>query len=111
LPARLRDDLIDPLCVAALNTPAAEASASVLLRVLRDALFGGRGAADLLLPRATLDRLLPSPALAWLAARGADMPARPARRHAAARRHPVACRRRALRRSPCWPAPRPKPHA
>jgi squalene-associated FAD-dependent desaturase len=73
LPARLRDDLIDPLCVAALNTPAAEASASVLLRVLRDALFGGRGAADLLLPRATLDRLLPSPALAWLAARGADI--------------------------------------
>jgi hypothetical protein len=59
LPARLRDDLIDPLCVAALNTPAAEASASVLLRVLRDALFSGPGAADLLLPRVTLDHLLP----------------------------------------------------
>lgn len=73
LPARLRDDLIDPLCVAALNTPAVEASASVLLRVLRDALFSGPGAADLLLPRATLDHLLPSPALAWLAARGADI--------------------------------------
>ena len=73
LPARLRDDLIDPLCVAALNTPAAEASASVLLRVLRDALFSGPGAADLLLPRVTLDHLLPRPALAWLATRGAEL--------------------------------------
>jgi hydroxysqualene dehydroxylase len=73
LPARLRDDLIDPLCVAALNTPAAAASASVLLRVLRDALFSGPGGADLLLPRATLDHLLPSPALTWLAAHGADI--------------------------------------
>ena len=40
---RVRDDLIDPLCVAALNTPADEASATVFLRVLRDALFGGPG--------------------------------------------------------------------
>ena len=53
LPARVRDELIDPLCVAALNTPAAEASASVFLRVLKDALFSGAGSADLLLPRAT----------------------------------------------------------
>ena len=64
LPASVRQDLIDPLCVAALNTPAAQASAGVLLRVLRDALFGGPGAADLLLPRVTLDALLPGPAAA-----------------------------------------------
>jgi len=62
--------LIDPLCVAALNTPAAEASASVLLTVLRDALFSGRGSADMLLPRRPLDALLPHPAHAWLQARG-----------------------------------------
>jgi squalene-associated FAD-dependent desaturase len=71
LPARLRADLIDPLCVAALNTPADEASAAVLLRVLHDALFSGRGGADLLLPRVPLDALLPAPAARWLQLRGA----------------------------------------
>jgi squalene-associated FAD-dependent desaturase len=65
--------MIDPLCVAALNTPAAEASAAVLLRVLRDAIFGGRGSADLMLPRRSLAELLPLPAARWLAARGATL--------------------------------------
>lgn len=69
----LRRDLIDPLCVAALNTPASEASASVFLRVLRDALFSGPGSADLLLPRASLSALFPAPASAWLTARGATL--------------------------------------
>ena len=73
LPAVIRAQLIDPLCIAALNTPAVEASASVLLRVLRDALFSGPGAADLLLPRAPLDDLLPGPAAAWLARAGAEL--------------------------------------
>lgn len=71
LPAALRRDLVDPLCVAALNTPAEEASAAVFLRVLRDALFTGAGSSDLLLPRAALARLLPGPAAAWLERRGA----------------------------------------
>jgi hydroxysqualene dehydroxylase len=65
--------LIEPLCVAALNTPAHQASAQVLLTVLRDALFGAPGAADLLLPRAPLDALLPDAAHAWLTARGATV--------------------------------------
>jgi predicted NAD/FAD-binding protein len=43
----------------------------VLLTVLRDALFGAPGAADLLLPRAPLDALLPTAAQRWLQARGA----------------------------------------
>jgi squalene-associated FAD-dependent desaturase len=71
LPAALRRDLVDPLCVAALNTPADEASAAVFLRVLRDALFAGEGSSDLLLPRAPLGRLLPAPASDWLERRGA----------------------------------------
>jgi hydroxysqualene dehydroxylase len=71
LPERVRVDLIDPLCVAALNTPSHEASAQVFLRVLRDALFGARGGADLLLPRRPLGDLLPQPAMRWLAAQGA----------------------------------------
>jgi hydroxysqualene dehydroxylase len=73
LPPAVRRLLIDPLCVAALNTPARDASAQVLLRVLRDALFSGPGAADLLLPRRPLGELLPQPALRWLAGRGATV--------------------------------------
>ncbi|MBL8307868.1 MAG: FAD-dependent oxidoreductase [Rubrivivax sp.] len=69
----VRDLLIDPLCVAALNTPARDASAAVLLRVLQDALFGGHGAADLLLPRRPLGELLPEPAWRWLGAAGAKL--------------------------------------
>ena len=73
LPAPVRQLLIDPLCVAALNTPASDASAQVLLRVLRDALFSGRGGADLLLPRRSLHALLPQPAQAWLLQAGASI--------------------------------------
>ena len=71
LPKAVRDDLIDPLCVAALNTPAQDASATVFLRVLKDALFSGRGSADLLLPRSSLSALLPEPAGRWLTDAGA----------------------------------------
>jgi squalene-associated FAD-dependent desaturase len=73
LSQRLRDELIDPLCVAALNTPAVQASAAVFLRILRDALFSGPGSADLLLPRRSLSLLLPLPAHEWLAAHGTDL--------------------------------------
>jgi squalene-associated FAD-dependent desaturase len=73
LPGAVRELLIDPLCVAALNTPASQASASVWLRVLRDALFGGPGSADLLLPRRPLTALLPEPAAAWLRHAGVDV--------------------------------------
>jgi len=73
LPVAVQHGLIEPLCVAALNTPAAQASASVFLRVLRDALFDGRGSADLLLPRQPLSQLLPGPALAWLRRQGASV--------------------------------------
>ncbi len=73
LPRTIRADLIDPLCIAALNTPPAEASAATLLVVLRDALFAGRGSADLLLPRRPLGELLPDPAARWLRAAGAEL--------------------------------------
>jgi squalene-associated FAD-dependent desaturase len=73
LPAVVRAELVEPLCVAALNTPAEEASAAVFLRVLRDALFSGPGSADLLFPRVGLSALLPDPAQQWLCAAGADL--------------------------------------
>ncbi len=73
MPPAVRERLIDPLCVAALNTPARDASAAVFLRVLRDSLFAGPGSSDLLLPRAPLAALLPEPAAAWLQAHGATL--------------------------------------
>jgi len=72
-PPQAYRDLIEPLCVAALNTPAEHASAQVLLTVLRDALFGEPGAADLLLPKASLDALLPQAAGDWLRQHGAGI--------------------------------------
>ncbi len=65
--------LFDPLCVAALNTPADQASAQVFLRVLKDALFNGAGSADLVLPRQSLSALWPEPARRWLAEHGATL--------------------------------------
>jgi len=73
LHAIVNAELIAPLCVAALNTPATKASAQVFLRVLRDALFSGRGSSDLLLPRRPLSELLAEPAQAWLAKQGAQI--------------------------------------
>lgn len=70
---RPMEELVDPLCVSALNTPANEASGAVFLRVLHDALFAAPRGGDLLLPRADLGALLPAPALRWLAARGATV--------------------------------------
>jgi squalene-associated FAD-dependent desaturase len=70
LPTTVQRQLIEPLCVAALNTPAALASAAVFLRVLRDALFSGPGSSDLLLPCAPLGKLLPQPATAWFERHG-----------------------------------------
>ncbi len=83
MPPAVHRLLIEPLCVAALNTPAHEASARVFLRVLRDALFSGPGSADLLLPRALLGDLLPAPAWHWLGQHGADL-------HCGARVHGLA---------------------
>lgn len=73
LPDAVRQAWIDPLCVAALNTPATEASGAVFLEVLRAVAQGGGGAADLLLPKVSLNDLLPGPAMLWLRQRGADV--------------------------------------
>ena len=63
---RVLQELIEPLCVSALNTPAAQASAQVFLKVLQDSLFGIRGGSNLLLPRVDLASLFPAAAAAWV---------------------------------------------
>ncbi len=63
---RIRALLWEPLCLAALNTPASEASARAFLRVFRDAFATGAAAGDLLLPRVNLGRLFPLPAMDYI---------------------------------------------
>ena len=76
---RLMAELIDPLCLSALNTPTADASAQVFLRVLQDAMFSPSvkidektsfGSANLLIPTRDLSNLFPHPAAAWLLKHG-----------------------------------------
>ena len=72
LPQRVMDELIEPLCVSALNLPAHQASAAIFLQVMRDALFGPKvgswSASSLLLPRVDLSALFPQSAARWLQA-------------------------------------------
>ncbi len=70
LTPRVMSELIEPLCVSALNTPAQRASGQVFLTVLRDSLFAGAGGSNLLLPRVDLGALFPQAAADWLQARG-----------------------------------------
>ena len=65
--------LWQPLCVAALNTPIASASAQVFLNVLKESLGARRAASDMLIPRCDLSSLLPDPATAYIVARGGNV--------------------------------------
>jgi len=76
---RVLAELIEPLCLSALNTPPADASAQVFLRVLQDAMFSPSvkiddkttfGSANLLIPKRDLSNLFPHPAAAWLVKHG-----------------------------------------
>lgn len=73
LTARVIQDVMEPLCLSALNTPLASASASVFLRVLQDALLAGAGSSDLLIPKVDLGALFPQSCLRWLRAQGVQV--------------------------------------
>lgn len=62
-----------PLCLAALNVEPAQASARILLAVLRDSLAGVAAASDLLVPRSDLTRAFAAPAQQLLQRRGAEL--------------------------------------
>ena len=69
-PAALVDKLWAPLCIAALNTPVATASAQVFLNVLRDSLVRRRSDSDLVFPALDLTTLFPLPAANFVRAHG-----------------------------------------
>lgn len=73
LSPRVMAELIEPLCVSALNTPAERASAQVFLRVMKDALFGVQGGSHLLLPTVDLSALFPAAAARWVTAQGGQV--------------------------------------
>ena len=71
---RLKRLLWHPLCIAALNTPPARASAKVFLAVLRDSLGAKRRAAsDMLLPRLDMGALFPQAAARHLESHGGSV--------------------------------------
>lgn len=69
----LRQHLWEPLCLAALNTEPAKASAQIFANVLRDSLGGGRADTDLLLPAADLDQLFPLAAADFIRSHGGEV--------------------------------------
>lgn len=77
MPSIAIEQLIEPLCLAALNTPIQTASGQVFLTVMHDALlgkgFGPFQSSDLLLPRVDLGQLLPHAATQWLGQQGAAL--------------------------------------
>jgi squalene-associated FAD-dependent desaturase len=70
---KLRRLLWEPLCLAALNTPPARASARIFAKVLCDSLEGARKNSDLLLPRADLGRVFPDAAARFITARDGEI--------------------------------------
>lgn len=72
-PARVTQLLWEPLCLAALNTPLAQASTQVYLNVLRDSFSHARADSDLLLPRRDLTALFPQAAARYIAQHGGEV--------------------------------------
>ena len=68
--ANLRRFLWEPLCLSALNTPPAEASAYVFIQVLADTLGGARENTDYLLPKTNLSALFPNAAAKFIQENG-----------------------------------------
>jgi len=68
-----RSHLWEPLCVSALNTPVAFASAQVFANVLRDGLTGSRESSDFLIARSDLGKIFPEPAAEYVKVRGGEI--------------------------------------
>ena len=73
VPPVIMRQLVEPLCVSALNLPCDKANAQIFLRVLKDALLGETGSSDMLIPRVDQSALFPDKALDWLTQHGAQV--------------------------------------
>ena len=73
VPPVIMRQLVEPLCVSALNMPCDKANAQIFLRVLKDALMGEAGSSDMLIPRVDQSALFPDKALEWLTQHGAEV--------------------------------------
>jgi len=67
---RLIKQLWEPLCLATLNTPIAEASTHLLATVIRDSLGQGKPAADTLIPKLPLGDVFPNAAADYISRHG-----------------------------------------
>ena len=65
--------LWEPLCLAALNTPIAQASTQVFLNVLRDSFAKHKTDSDFLLPRVDLSKLLAEPLARYIKQHGGEV--------------------------------------
>ncbi len=65
--------LLEPLAIAALNTPTDQASARLLGAVMQETLAAGGGACIPAFPREGLSESFIDPAIAWLEARGTEI--------------------------------------
>ena len=75
LPDRLREQLITPLCVSALNLAPEQANAQLLLTALQDTVFSAPSHARALVPRQPLGDVFPHAAVRWLQSQGATVKA------------------------------------
>lgn len=73
VPAGVRHNMLYPLCLAALNTPAERASFAVFQQVLQRTFNTGKAASDFLIAKRPLQAVFPGPALQWLQQHGGEI--------------------------------------
>jgi len=72
-PPDVVEQLWEPLCVAAMNTPLEKASAQIFLSTLREVFAAHAGDSDVLLPRVDLGALFPDAAARFVTDRGGEI--------------------------------------
>ena len=72
-PPKVTKLLWEPLCLAALNTPLATASAQVFINVLRDSFAKAKADSDLLLSRCDLSSLIAEPLATYVESKGSKV--------------------------------------
>lgn len=65
--------LWEPLCLAALNTPIANASTRIFLNILRDTFTGEKSNSDFLLPKLDLSKIIAQPLSSYIQEKGGEI--------------------------------------